>query len=99
MTSSCIWIAIPADSVILYWYVYGADGRTGVRSRDYQNFSDYHIFLGMGYDRFELRYKTTWTDQYSICMEQTSFITFKCETHSGKNKICSVKVKNTPCTA
>ena len=62
MTSSCIWIAIPADSVILYWYVYGADGRTGVRSRDYQNFSDYHIFLGMGYDRFELRYKTTWTD-------------------------------------
>ena len=40
ITSSCIWIIIPVDSVILYWYAYGADGRTGGRSRDYQNFSD-----------------------------------------------------------
>ena len=45
ITSSCIWIAIPVDWVILYWYACGADGRSlgqsvGVRSRDYQIFSD-----------------------------------------------------------
>ena len=33
----------------------------------------------------------TWTTltNYSICMEQSSFITSKCETQSGKKKICS----------
>ena len=35
---------IPVDWVILHWYACGADGRTvgrkGVKSRDYQNFSD-----------------------------------------------------------
>ena len=28
-TSSCIWIAIPVDCVILHWYACGADGRWG----------------------------------------------------------------------
>ena len=27
ITSSCIWVAIPVDSVILHWYACGADGR------------------------------------------------------------------------
>ena len=27
ITSSCIWVAIPADWVILHWYAGGADGR------------------------------------------------------------------------
>ena len=45
ITSSCIWVAIPVDWVILHWYACGADGRSGgravgVRSRDYQIFSD-----------------------------------------------------------
>ena len=42
--SSCIWVTIPVDWVILHWYAYGADGRSlGVRSRDYQIFSDGYI--------------------------------------------------------
>ena len=45
ITSSCIWVAIPVDWVILHWYACGADGRSlgravGVRSRDYQILSD-----------------------------------------------------------
>ena len=45
ITSSCIWVAIPVDWDILHWYTCGADGRSlgravGVRSRDYQIFSD-----------------------------------------------------------
>ena len=40
ITSSCIWVAIPVDLVILHsiWYACGADGRraVSVRSRDYQ---------------------------------------------------------------
>ena len=45
ITSSCIWVTIPVDWVILHWYACGADrwylGRAGgVRSRDYQIFSD-----------------------------------------------------------
>ena len=28
ISSSCIWIAIPTDWVILYWYACGADGRS-----------------------------------------------------------------------
>ena len=56
ITSSCLWVAMPVDWVILHWYACGADGRSlgravGVRSRDYQIFSDgwvaYHIFLPM----------------------------------------------------
>ena len=32
---------LPVDWVILHWYTCGADGwRTGVRSRDYQNFTE-----------------------------------------------------------
>ena len=38
INSSCIWVAIPVDWVILHWEACGADGRvvarTGVRSRD-----------------------------------------------------------------
>ena len=46
ITSSCIWVAIPVDWVILHWYmpVVRTDGRSvGVRSRDYQVFSDGRI--------------------------------------------------------
>ena len=47
-TSSCVWVAIPIDWVILRWFACGADGRTvgraggrvDVQSRDYQIFSD-----------------------------------------------------------
>ena len=49
ITSICIWVAIPVDWVILYWYACGADGRraVGVRSRDYQIFWDGQICLAM----------------------------------------------------
>ena len=45
ITSSCIWVAIPVDWVILHWYACGVDGRSlgrvgGVRSPDYQIFLD-----------------------------------------------------------
>ena len=44
ISSSCIWVAIPVDWVILHCYACGADGRSlGVRSRDYQIFSDGYI--------------------------------------------------------
>ena len=44
-TVSFIWVAIPVDWVILHWYACGADGQSvgrsvGVRSRNYQIFSD-----------------------------------------------------------
>ena len=32
ITSSCIWVAIPVDWIILHWYACGADGRSGGRS-------------------------------------------------------------------
>ena len=32
IASSCIWVAIPVDWVILHWYACGADGRSGGRS-------------------------------------------------------------------
>ena len=28
ITSSCIWVAIPVDWIILHWYACGADGRS-----------------------------------------------------------------------
>ena len=45
ITLSYIWVAIPVDWVILHWYTCGTNGRSGgrsdgVRSRDYQIFSD-----------------------------------------------------------
>ena len=33
ITSSCIWVAIPVDWVILHWYDCGADGRSVVGGR------------------------------------------------------------------
>ena len=41
ITSSCIWVAIPVDLVILHWHACDADGlleAVSVRSRDYQIF-------------------------------------------------------------
>ena len=35
--SSCIWVTIPVDSVILHWYACGAHGRTDVQSCDYKS--------------------------------------------------------------
>ena len=42
IASSCIWVAVPVDWVILHWYACGADARrlVGVRSHDYQIFLD-----------------------------------------------------------
>ena len=45
ITTSYIWVAMLVDWVILHCYACGADGRSlgrvvGVRSRDYQIFSD-----------------------------------------------------------
>ena len=59
IASSCIWVAIPVDWVILHWYmpVVWKDGRSiGVRSRDFLGWEDYHIFLPMvlRYARFAL---------------------------------------------
>ena len=31
INTSCIWVAIPVDRVILHWYVCGADGRRAGR--------------------------------------------------------------------
>ena len=42
-TASCIWVAIPVDWVILHGFACGAHGRSDVRSRDYQNFSDEYV--------------------------------------------------------
>ena len=50
ITSSCIWVAIPVDWVILHWYAGGTDGRSlDVRSRDYQIFSD-ELIISFSYD-------------------------------------------------
>ena len=43
ITSSCIWVALPTDWVILRWFAWDEDWRSGVRSRDYQIFSDGYI--------------------------------------------------------
>ena len=52
ITSSCIWVAIPVDWIILHWYACGADGRVV-----------YHIFLPMvircALRARELRYQST----------------------------------------
>ena len=50
ITSSCIWVAIPVDWVILHWYTCCADGRSGCRctvkwSPSFLGWVVYHIFL------------------------------------------------------
>ena len=50
ITSSCIWVAIPVDWVILHWYTCGADGRSGGRCTvtwlpSFLGWVVYHIFL------------------------------------------------------
>ena len=54
ITSSCIWVAIPVDWVILHWYACDADGRTvGLAVGrctvtwlpNFLGWVDYHIFL------------------------------------------------------
>ena len=50
ITSSCIWVGIPVDRVILHWYArLGVDVRrsVGVRSRYYHFFWDGKIYLPM----------------------------------------------------
>ena len=52
ITSSCIWVAIPVDWVILHWYACGADGRSGGRCTvtwlpNFLGWVDYFIFLPM----------------------------------------------------
>ena len=52
ITSSCIWVAMPVDWVILHWYACGADGRLVGRTvtwlPKFLEWVDHHIFLGMG---------------------------------------------------
>ena len=54
ITSSCIWVAIPVDWVISYWYACGADGRSLGRAvgrctvtwlPNFLGWVDYFIFL------------------------------------------------------
>ena len=50
ITSSCIWVAIPVDWVILHWYTCCADGRSGGRCTvkwlpSFLGWVIYHIFL------------------------------------------------------
>ena len=56
ITSSCIWVAIPIDWVILHWYACGADGRSlgpigravyGHVITKFSRMVDYFIFLPM----------------------------------------------------
>ena len=52
ITSSCIWVAIPVDWVILHWYACGADGRSLARCTvtwlpNFLGWVDYRIFLPM----------------------------------------------------
>ena len=52
ITSSCIWVAIPVDRVILHWYACGADGRSLGRCTvtwlpNFLGWVDYFIFLPM----------------------------------------------------
>ena len=52
ITSSCIWVAIPVDWVILHWYACDADGRSGCRCTvtwlpNFLGWVVYHIFLPM----------------------------------------------------
>ena len=59
ITSSCIWIDIPFDWLILHWYACGVDGRLVCRTvtwlPKFLGWVDYHIFLGMG-----LRSRARW---------------------------------------
>ena len=59
ITSSCIWVAMPVDWVILHWYACGADGRLVGRTvtwlPKFLEWVDHHIFLGMG-----LRSRALW---------------------------------------
>ena len=56
ITSSCIWVTIPVDWVILHWYTCGADGRSRGRAGgrctvtwlpNFLGWVDYFIFLPM----------------------------------------------------
>ena len=72
ITSSCIWVAIPLDWVILHWYACGANGRplgrAGGRSvgrctvtwlPNFLGWVDYFICLPMVLRARELRYDLT----------------------------------------
>ena len=69
ITSSCIWVAIPVDWVILHWYTCCADGRSGGRCTvkwlpSFLGWVVYHIFLPIvlrcALRARELRYYTTY---------------------------------------
>ena len=68
ITSSCIWVAIPVDSVVLHWYASGADGKSlGVRSRDYQIFSDGEI----------TSFSYPWCSAGALCARELRYQDFK----------------------
>ena len=64
--TSCIWVAIPVDCIILHWYACGvdrrADGRTVTWLPKFLGWVDYHSLLRLGLGsrallaRVELRY-------------------------------------------
>ena len=69
ITSSCIWVAIPVDWVILHWYTCCADGRSGGRCAvkwlpSFLGWVVYHIFLPTvlrcAFRARELRYYITY---------------------------------------
>ena len=69
ITSSCIWVAIPVDWVILHWYTCCADGRSGGRCTvkwlpSFLGWVVYHIFLPTvlrcAFRARELRYYITY---------------------------------------
>ena len=69
ITSSCIWVAIPVDWVILHWYTCCADGRSGGRCTvkwlpSFLGWVVYHIFLPIvlrcAFRARELRYYITY---------------------------------------
>ena len=66
ITSSCIWVAIPVDWIILHWYACGADGRspgwcTVTWLPNFLGWVLYHVFLPMvlrcALRKRELRYE------------------------------------------
>ena len=57
-TLSCIWVAIPVDWIILYWYACGADGRSvyGHVITKFSRMGSLPLFLPMVVRARELRY-------------------------------------------
>ena len=76
ITSSCIWVVIPADWVTLQWHAWGADGRTVSRCTvtwlpNFLWWVDYYIFLLM-----LLRRRTSRARAPLLCLGSFSWFIF-----------------------